>query len=156
MRFLNWLRSLFLPTIQVPIPSPVPTPVPASVPVPSIAGLLKSHNDFRADYKLDPLAPNQPLQDVAQYWATMMASNRVLDHGDFKNRIRSFTPISLRSAENIAEGQQTVEQVMACWKNSHEHRANMLGPYNRVGFGIAPDNNGTLYFCTVFSYVPSS
>lgn len=51
--------------------------------------------------------------------------------------------ISYRSAgENIAQGQQTPEQVVQAWMNSEGHRANILNSsFTHIGVGYVADGN---------------
>jgi uncharacterized protein YkwD len=51
-------------------------------------------------------------------------------------------------AENVAVA-PTVAQANATLENSPEHRANLLGPYNQVGIGIAQGTDGQVYVAEV-------
>jgi uncharacterized protein YkwD len=53
-------------------------------------------------------------------------------------------------AENIAFGQQAIEEVMRDWMNSKGHRQNMLGNYKDIGVAVATNARGELYWCVVF------
>jgi len=55
------------------------------------------------------------------------------------------------AGENVAAGQQTADAVMTDWMNSPGHYANIVDKdYKDVGFGVAADRHGVLYWCVVF------
>jgi hypothetical protein len=45
------------------------------------------------------------------------------------------------AGENLAYGFSTSDQIITAWINSAEHRANVLGDYQDVGFGFANGSN---------------
>ncbi|GLD92183.1 hypothetical protein PINS_up000716 [Pythium insidiosum] len=53
-------------------------------------------------------------------------------------------------AENIAEGQVSVSDVMSSWMNSPGHRANILGNYQFFGAGMAEGAYSSKYWTEVF------
>ena len=56
-------------------------------------------------------------------------------------------------AENVAEGQKTVEEVMTAWMNSPEHRANLLNPvYTRFGYCQQVGSDGNIYWTQDFAH----
>lgn len=48
--------------------------------------------------------------------------------------------------ENIAMGQRSVTSVMSTWKGSSGHYAAIVGPYDRVGFGLQWSTYGVPYW----------
>ena len=44
--------------------------------------------------------------------------------------------VTSASAENIAAGQKTGQEVMLRWKNSAGHYRNMMGHYEKAGIGL--------------------
>lgn len=97
------------------------------------SGLLSKVNAFRVDHGLGALALSANLNAAAQAHAEDMAARATLSHtgaggsdpGDRAARAGySFHEI----AENVAQGQASVDAVMISWKNSPGHRANMLLP----------------------------
>ena len=55
-------------------------------------------------------------------------------------------------AENIAQGQPTVEHVIQSWKNSSGHNANMLNPnYTKTGMIGYAGPNGSVFWCQQFN-----
>jgi uncharacterized protein YkwD len=55
------------------------------------------------------------------------------------------------AGENIAWNQRTPEQVVNDWMNSSGHRENIMNRnFNYIGFGVTANEQGELYWCTVF------
>ncbi len=129
-----------------PTPRPTPDPVP---PTPTGPGVVEAINAARASAGLDPLAPDPALQDSAATWARVMAGGGGLSHGDFAGRIGAIFPRTA-AGEDVAEGQPTPDAVVAAWMSSPPHRANILGPFNKVGAGSALDAAGSLFWCVDF------
>ena len=56
-------------------------------------------------------------------------------------------------AENVAEGQKTVEEVMTAWLNSPGHRENLLNPvYTRFGYCESTGSDGNIYWTQDFAH----
>lgn len=81
----------------------------------------------------------------AQEWAeTMVARNR-LRHGSLSGTKFRMT------GENIAWGQNSIDQVMEAWMNSTGHRRNILNKrFTHAGFGYARYADGRPYWCAQF------
>jgi uncharacterized protein YkwD len=92
---------------------------------------------------------HERLHRAAQWMAEDLAMRETLDHTDSRrrsmaDRVRSF---GYRDAdvlaENIAEGQDSPEEVFTSWMESPGHRANLLNPDVRhVGVGHARKRPG--------------
>lgn len=109
--------------------------------------LLNAHNRIRYSQEdaLPMLQIDQELQNGAQEWAEHMARRNTLRHDRLDHSSFGYL------AENIAKGQRTVEKVMDAWMNSRGHRRNILsGRYTHVGFGIARQENGAIFWCVKF------
>lgn len=98
-------------------------------------------NKERAKVGLKPLILDTNLSKVARLKSQDMNDKNYFDHysptyGSLDNMLKKFG-ISYRYAgENIAQGQQTPEQVMKSWMNSEGHRKNILSPnYTHIGVG---------------------
>lgn len=108
--------------------------------------LLEEHNKQRESKKIKPLVIDHDLCLYAQKHAEKMAKNNSLNHSQISSLPRNFV------GENIAFGQETPKQVVTSWMSSSGHRYNILNQnYKRVGFGLATDEDGRIYWCTVFS-----
>nr|CCA25158.1 RXLR1 [Albugo laibachii Nc14] len=117
--------------------------------------MLTALNDLRAQYNKAPMGMNGKLEKAAQKHAAYMAQTKVLSHvgaggSAFTKRITDEAYQFRSSAENVAQGQETVEKVMEDWKNSLGHFENMLGDYACAGFGLEYASNGIPFWCQDF------
>jgi uncharacterized protein YkwD len=106
------------------------------------SGVFDLVNLERERRRLPPLARAALLDDAAQDHAATMALLGVLSHespkGSLVARVEAVGYDFTRVAENIAKGQNQVEQVVAGWMASPKHRANILsGDYRELGIGVA-------------------
>jgi uncharacterized protein YkwD len=109
-------------------------------------GLLDATNAARAANGKGPLALNSTLNNSAQakgndmiskdYWAHV-SPNGTQPWYFFKAAGYVFT----KAGENLAYGFDDSQQISDAWMNSSGHRANVLGDYKDVGFGIASGSN---------------
>lgn len=109
--------------------------------------LLDYHNMLResSDEPLPILQIDKELQDGAQEWAEYMAKKDRLRHDNLSHS--SFNILG----ENIAYGQRSVQQVMDSWMNSSGHRRNIMNKkFTHVGFGVARQEDGTMFWCVKF------
>jgi uncharacterized protein YkwD len=112
----------------------------------SLGDLLAATNQARASNGLGHLALNGKLNSGAQAKANDMIAKNYWSHASpdgtqpwyfFTNAGYSYT----KAGENLAYGFDTSGQVVDGWMNSVGHRANVLGAYVDVGFGIASGAN---------------
>eukprot|EP01097_Dermamoeba_algensis_P000875 TRINITY_DN1322_c0_g1_i1.p1 TRINITY_DN1322_c0_g1~~TRINITY_DN1322_c0_g1_i1.p1 ORF type:complete len:252 (+),score=65.47 TRINITY_DN1322_c0_g1_i1:53-808(+) len=99
-------------------------------------------NEERAKVGLKPLFFNPMLRVAAYKHSLDMQENNYLDHNSrdgtkYFQRIRAAGYIGSATAENIAKGQTTAEEVMRSWMGSPPHRANILGGYKELGVGLS-------------------
>jgi uncharacterized protein YkwD len=121
-----------------------------------LKSLLIAHNRERSEAKLEPLVLDAKLTAAAVGHARDMAEHGRMTHdgsdgstaGERVER-RGYHYIAM--GENVAEGQKTVEDVMKIWMESPHHRENILGSFSQVGFAIARDADGAMYWCTDFA-----
>ena len=82
---------------------------------------------------------------AAAYQARSNAKAGAVSHGDFEARMDRFG-IQGESAENLASGAETVEEVIVDWQESPGHNANLLLPsMTRIGLARVDtpnDRNG--------------
>ncbi len=109
-------------------------------------GLLAGTNNARSANGLAPLNLNSQLNSSAQAKAQDMADKNYWAHvsPDGTQPWYFFDQAGyayIRAGENLAYGFMTSQGAVDGWMNSPSHRANMLGDYYDVGFGIvnAPD-----------------
>lgn len=105
-----------------------------------------------------PLKANAQLDQAAVAHAREMARRGVLQHegGDGSTAGQRVSRAGYRwrnVGENIASGQDSVEQVMAEWTSSPEHCANLMDPrFTEMGLGYAVnlDSEGGIYWAQEF------
>lgn len=112
----------------------------------AIADLLKVTNDARSTNGLQPLTLSSKLDTSAQLKANDMIAKGYWSHVApdgtqpwywFEKAHYSYDI----AGENLAYGFSTGSEVSAAWMNSPTHKANVLGDYTEVGFGIASSPN---------------
>jgi hypothetical protein len=104
--------------------------------------LLRDSNDYRSRSNLPALHTNDALTRAAQAKADNMVSENYWSHvaPDGTTPWYYFQKVGYSysvAGENLAYGFSTSDQVVTAWMNSQEHRDNILGNYQDVGFGIA-------------------
>ena len=120
----------------------LPTTASAFTSVPAFRSALQRRiNNFRSEYGKAPIHLNLRLERAAQ-----AHSNDMAQHNDFSHSSSSGTSWAARIrywgyrggwiGENLAVGNVTARTVMAMWKASPPHRANLLnGHFAAVGIG---------------------
>lgn len=113
----------------------------------NIGDLYATTNSARAANGLAPLALNAQLNNSAQAKAQHMIANNYWSHvaPDGTQPWYFFQSSGYNyvgAGENLAYGFMNGSDVTTAWMNSAGHRANIVGAYSDVGFGIA---SGTSY-----------
>lgn len=113
----------------------------------SIGALAVATNQARADNGLPPLILHSTLNSGAQAKANHMIANNYWSHTapDGTEPWYFFSLVGYNythAGENLAYGFDSSTEVVSAWMNSAGHRANILGDYKDMGFGIA---NGDSY-----------
>jgi uncharacterized protein YkwD len=145
------------------LPSPVPTttttrppttttrPPATTTTLPPVAdeeaALCRLVNEYRAQNGLPPLLRSTSLTNAARWHSADMAQRNYFSHTDSLGRdpyqrMTAFGyPYGTRG-ENIAAGNSTAAATLTQWKNSPEHRNNLLSPSYTV-MGIGRGNQAT-------------
>jgi LPXTG-motif cell wall-anchored protein len=110
--------------------------------------LLELINGYRQENGVGPLVTSGVLSTSAQRHSEDMAAHDFFSHstressyypggsGPADRAAREGYPTNVYTAENIALGQQTAEEVFGDWRGSLEHNAAMLGEqYTATGIG---------------------
>ena len=112
-------------------------------------------NQFRTSEQLPALINRKDLNAIAQKHSEDMASGRVeFGHDGFEERnnlVRKQIVSITNFAENVANGVNTGEQVVAMWKQSAGHRRNMLGHFTYIGIGAAKSSSGKIFYTQIFA-----
>lgn len=87
------------------------------------------------------------LSKMAHAKARDMSANNYFSHtsptyGSPFDMMKKYGITYQYAGENIAEGQQTPQEVINAWMNSEGHRQNILNPnYNYIGVGYVAQGN---------------
>ena len=102
----------------------------------TMRGLVEAVNAEREKGGLPALTMDQDLSESASNWAYHMWKTGRMVH----DRLDGF------NGENIAWGQENVDEVMKSWMNSRGHRANILrASFTKIGVGRCEN-----YWCQRF------
>jgi uncharacterized protein YkwD len=135
------------PTIP-PQSKPFPPAPPPEQPQTVNSQLLDLHNHERTTKGRPALQMDDQLNKYAQDHANWMAQHSNLQHSNISNVLKLGY---MTAGENIAWNQQTPQEVVNAWMHSSGHRANILNNrFTKVGFGMAYNQHGEPYWCTVF------
>jgi uncharacterized protein YkwD len=117
--------------------------------------ILSWVNKYRESKSLPALQVNNAISEQAVKHSEEMAGKRVaFGHDGFQERVRNIIQKigTLRaSAENVAYGKLSPEEVVSLWIKSPGHRKNIEGKYTITGIGVAKAGDGSLYFTQIFS-----
>lgn len=138
MGIIQWIINIWNPPAPTP-PTPVPTPIDV------IAGLLAEHNRYRAANDMPPLAIDPLLTKAAQNHAMWM-SQHGMRHTGFPGWISDTGYKYSACGENIAWNYHTPVACTKAWMSDRGHKANVLGNYQHVGFGVVND-----YWCADYA-----
>lgn len=115
-------------------------------------------NAFRAQHGVPALKVGVSLERSATWMSSDMAHHDNFDHTDTHNRsvttrLKAFGYHGPTNGENIAAGSETAADTFTQWKNSPEHRTNMLrAKFKVMGVARSHDDNSTFgwYWTTDF------
>eukprot|EP00834_Sanchytrium_tribonematis_P003946 NODE_172_length_14331_cov_0.709177.p11 type:complete len:230 gc:universal NODE_172_length_14331_cov_0.709177:9594-8905(-) len=112
-------------------------------------------NQVRQGLGAPPLRLSPILNAVAEKYAQTMAKYHMMGHSvdssHFDQRIKLGGYNGNNLAENVAEGYNSIADVMKGWVASAGHFQNLVNPaYTEVGFGMATDSEGSVYWCQDF------
>ena len=153
---LTWgLLLLLMSGLTSGAEPPAPAAPESQVLDPFTVALIEAHNRERAKEKKAPLTYNAKLDAAAGVQARDMADHDRMTHEGSDGstpaqRIERQGYHGRRSGENVAEGQQSVAEVMLGWMNSPHHRENILGDFSEIGVARAFAKDKTSYWCVDF------
>ena len=154
MRRISVLLGLFLLTNCASDVSPVETSsIGMSASVSEATAAARLISQYRAAQGLGPVTMDPRLNKAAEHQARAVAATGILSHGEFTSRMASYGIRGYR-AENLAAGSDSVQEVIARWRASPSHNANMLLPQVRL-VGLArvdsPGSGWGRYWALVLS-----
>jgi len=118
------------------------------------ADILSHINRHRRSKGLITLETNQVIVSEARKHSQQMANGRVsLGHSGFSARVQRISnqlgPVN-KSAENVAAGSRTAQEVVSNWLSSPGHRQNIEGNFTLTGIGVARNSKGVIYYTQLF------
>lgn len=163
MKNFAWIQRISLLVLWVgflscsPTTAPHNNALPADVELSSTnmeSSILRYVNQHRRQLGKKPLV----LQAVASQQATQHSRNMAkrktgFGHDGFEQRmavIKKNTGWISASAENVAYGKLTAQEVVKGWLNSPGHKKNIEGDYTFTGIGVYKDAKGILFFTQIF------
>ncbi len=122
---------------------------------PVIDRLIDAHNQIRSREDRKALKVGPQLMKAAQVHARDMAEHAKLSHEGSDGstpaqRVERQGYHYVATGENVAEGQDTVAEVMDGWMNSPHHRRNILGDFTEIGAARTEDAEGHPYWAVEF------
>ncbi len=127
--------------------------------------LLISTNQQRAKYGkkatkkrpgCEPLTWNETLAEAARVQANYLLKKKKLTHtgsngSSVDSRVKKLGYNWRFVGENLAKGQETIDEVIKSWMLSPGHRKNILNPdYKEFGAAVVMDKDGQLIWAQVF------
>lgn len=109
--------------------------------------VIELTNQERRKNGLSDLQADTSLSNVARQKSNDMQANNYFSHtsptyGSPFDMMRDFGISYNAAAENIAQGQQSAEEVVQAWMNSEGHRKNILnGGFTHIGVGHTANGN---------------
>jgi uncharacterized protein YkwD len=131
-------------------------PEPKAPPnVADIAALVDAHNRERALMKLGPVKANAKLNEAALAHARDMAEHEKMTHDGSDGstpaqRVERQGYHFRSTGENVAYGQERVDEVMRTWMDSPPHKEHILGEFTEIGGACVKSEDGTPYWCVDF------
>jgi uncharacterized protein YkwD len=120
-----------------------------------LSALLAAHNRERAKTELPPLVFNPKLEAAALAHAKDMAKHDKMSHegsdgSTVVQRIERQDYHYRAIGENVAAGQESVDEVMRTWMDSPPHKKNILSDVSEMGAACVESEDGTPYWCVDF------
>ena len=121
----------------------------------SLNTMLTMVNTVRGALGRPPLSISPELNESAQKYSQVQANLHEMGHSDdgtqFTDRIKAAQYNGFPTAENVAEGLNSVQAVVQEWIASPGHYANIISAdSNQVGLGVATASDGTMYWTQDF------
>jgi uncharacterized protein YkwD len=133
----------------------LPRPTTATVAPALEDQILTLINQHRKKKGLAALRSDPVIEAEARRHTMAMASHQSpFGHDGFSYRskvITSKVPGVTATAENVAYGSRSAQEVVDGWIKSSGHRKNIEGKFKLTGIGVARDEKSVLYFTQIFA-----
>jgi uncharacterized protein YkwD len=118
------------------------------------ADIINYVNAYRQRKGLAPMRLLSLAASLASGHSLNMAAKKVsFGHTGFNQRaiaIANELHGTSSTGENVAYGKMTAKEVLDAWLKSPVHRANIEGPFNYTGVGVAKNSRGVVYYTQIF------
>lgn len=116
--------------------------------------IINNVNAYRQSKGLPPMRLLSLAASLASGHSQNMAAKKTsFGHAGFNQRAVSIANElhgTSSTGENIAYGKMTAKEVLDAWLKSPVHRANIEGPFNYTGAGVAKSSQGVVYYTQIF------
>lgn len=117
--------------------------------------ILTLINQYRKKKGLAALQADPVIEAEARRHTVAMASHQSpFGHDGFSFRSKVITskiPGVTATAENVAYGSRSAQEVVDGWIKSSGHRKNIEGKFKLTGIGVARDEKSVLFFTQIFA-----
>ncbi|NMH24434.1 CAP domain-containing protein [Flavobacterium sp. SE-s27] len=110
-------------------------------------------NNHRESIGLNPLEVINYISIKSEGHNEYMIEKQSISHDGFQQRSQNIIQVlgAEKVAENVAYNYATAESVVAAWKNSPGHRANIEGDFTHFGISVSVDEaTGKKYYTNIF------
>lgn len=122
-----------------------------------IKRMIDAVNAERAKHKLAPVHGETTLMQIADFYACRLVEGGFFAHEDpiggstVDGRAADFGYAFWKIGENLAAGQQSVDEVMSAWLASPSHRAILLDPaFTELGVAVKAGGPNGIYWVQEF------
>jgi len=122
-----------------------------------IRQMIDAVNAERAKHKLGPVHGEATLMQIADFYACRLVEGGFFAHEDpfggstLDSRAGDFGYAFLKIGENLAAGQETVDEALAAWLASPSHRAILLDPaFMEIGVAVKAGGPNGVYWVQEF------
>ncbi len=119
--------------------------------------MIDAVNAERARHKLAPVHGEATLMQIADFYACRLVEGGFFAHEDpiggstVDGRAADFGYAFWKIGENLAAGQQSVDEAMAAWLASPSHRAILLDPaFTELGVAVKAGGPNGIYWVQEF------
>jgi uncharacterized protein YkwD len=122
-----------------------------------IRQMVDAVNAERARHKLGALRPEPTLMQIADFYACRLAEGGFFSHEDpfgsssLDTRAADFGYAFFKIGENLAAGQESVDEALGAWLASPSHRAILLDPaFTEIGVAVKAGGPNGIYWVQEF------
>jgi uncharacterized protein YkwD len=119
--------------------------------------MIDAVNTERAKHKAGPVHGEETLMQIADFYACRLVEGGFFAHEDpfggstLDSRAADFGYAFLKVGENLAAGQESVDEALAAWMASPSHRAILLDPtFTEIGIAVKAGGPSGIYWVQEF------